>query len=108
MATNTCCPKGYIYIDSTGHYSDPDPAIGSGMITNTPPDPFFNTCATFANRNAMGVWVIPSDTPPIPCSCCPPNFVYSAYVGMCYSAISSSATLPVLPVPCINCNCITP
>ncbi len=68
MALNTCCPAGYVFVDSNGVYIDPTTGIATTLRDKVSQ---YNTCwqVQYAANIAYGV---PVST--IPCGCCPPNY----------------------------------
>lgn len=104
----TCCPPGFVYIDYESIYSDPSPMIGTGVITNTNKDEVNEKCVKLVNivlSTPVGSAYALSPQEPIECTkCCPTNYTFSSYSGLC----ESGSPLPaVKPVPCVTCVCNT-
>jgi hypothetical protein len=101
-----CCHPGYIYINADGYYNDPDPAIGSGRVTNFDQPGVCNSCVILTNLGGGTPFAVLSPFPePVDCPCCPVNYVYSNNQGNCFP-VGISAKTGVPTVPCINCVCI--
>lgn len=101
----SCCPKGYTFVDSTGHYSDP--VFGTGIIDNIIANVNVGICAILtSDLKHVGGY---NSTAPVPsvdiidCPCCPDNFSYSSFDGECHNDINAAIILD--PIPCIACKC---
>jgi len=98
-----CCPVGYTYVDSTGHYNDPATSIGVGVVSGPSPiSQFFDSCCKIVNRG----WVIDSGPDPLACKCCPTGYDYSSYLGVCVNEVNPKILID--PIPCIPCVCTIP
>lgn len=99
---DTCCPLGYVYVDSTGTYSDP--SLGTFTVTNyngtTVISPILTKCIRAQTVNAFGA---PLD--PNPCPCCPTGMTFSSYTQTCFDPNSA---IVYATIPCIPCVCVTP
>lgn len=130
----TCCPDGYIYVDSTGYYYD----SVFGYIAVINPGVVSGRCAQFFNRGFGQNPVDPIDCPccpagsnwdlkfgscvdvagnitsDVPCPCCPDGFIFynfsnAAYPnGICAKppVFRNSDATPT--IPCISCDCVAP
>ena len=101
-----CCPIGYVYLDTSGNYSDPSASIGTGHVTNNPSTPgIFGYCVQLVNVSPTGIaWAIAADVSTIPCPCCPPGYSYSSHDGVCIAPHGAMTK----PIPCITCLCAEP
>jgi hypothetical protein len=106
--STTCCPLGYVYIDYEGIYNDPSPEIGTGVLSNSDWDPFLEKCVKLVNivlSSPVGsAYALSPAVEPNECTkCCPENYTYSSYTGLCESG--SPALPAVITVPCVPCVC---
>jgi len=107
----TCCPKGYVYVDYEGIYNDPSPEIGTGVLSNSDTYPFLEKCVKLVNivvASPIGsAYALSPAIEPNECiKCCPRNYTFSSYSGLCESGSPAPA---VKTIPCVNtCVCTQP
>jgi len=108
--SQSCCPEGYSYVNSSGYYTDS--ILGPILVTNnayTAPTlaEVVDHCVIFANRGFAESPIATEE-----CPCCPQGYIYSQLSGGCCPGNNPggicAAQFVVPTIPCIPCDCSEP